>query len=72
MSGNLPPGSDTSRAPWNDTPAPDCRECGGYYAEDGHEDGCPEEGRDAQDYEEAQKAHQAEMKMDERRLNDER
>lgn len=36
---NYPPGvsAGTPNAPWNDEPMETCDECGGVYAEDGHE-----------------------------------
>lgn len=39
MSGNYPPGvsASTPNAPWNDEPRETCNECGGFYADDGHE-----------------------------------
>lgn len=84
MAGNYPPGvhAGTKDAPWNEEPAPECRECGGVYSEDGHrpivvevdgeerEEGCPNDGMDRTDYHEAERAHHAEMKMDERRLQE--
>lgn len=48
MGGNYPPGvsASTPNAPWNEEPAEECRECGGIYAEGGHEDiGDPEQQR---------------------------
>ncbi len=79
---NYPPGvsAGTKDAPWNEEPPKECDECGGVYADGGHEtievevDGeiveepCPNSGMNRRDYEEAVEASHQEMKMEERRL----
>lgn len=107
---NYPPGvsAGTPGAPWNEPEPIECLECGGIYADDGHEpiedapmrchdcdhegfdlghfsmdlgcevcpecgsediqhELCPNAGMNAADYEEAEHAHHAEMKMEARR-----
>lgn len=67
---NYPPGTSAGdpRAPWNQSPPPECEECGGVYTDDGHEtiDGepCPNDGMNEADYEDAEASYHAEMRFD--------